>query len=49
MKYQGLKIGHGEYKSPELTIMTLETESGMVLCASTDLEIIPGLDPDLEF
>ena len=48
MKYRHIGVSH-EYKAPELTVTTLETESGMVLCASTDLEIIPGLDPDLEF
>ena len=48
MKSKHLIVGW-EYKTPVLTVVTLETESGMVLCASTDLEIIPGLDPDLEF
>ena len=50
MKSQCLKIGHGGgYNTPVLTVMTLETESGLVLCASSDFEDIPEDDPDAEF
>lgn len=50
MKSQYLRISHGGgYKSPELTVMSLETESGLVLCASSDLEDIPELFPDSDF
>ena len=50
MKRQCLKICHGEgYRTPVLTIVTLETESGMVLCTSSDFEDVPEVDPDTEF
>lgn len=50
MKRQCLKICHGVgYRTPELTVVTLETESGMVLCTSSDFEDIPELDSDDEF
>ena len=48
MKYRHIGVSH-EYKAPELTVTTLETESGMVLCASSDFEDILNLDPDFEF
>ena len=38
-----------EYKTPELTIVALETESGMVLCVSSVFEDLEFIDPDDEF
>jgi hypothetical protein len=48
MKSKHLIVGW-EYKTPVLTVVTLETESGMVLCASSGFEDIPELDSDDEF
>lgn len=48
MKCKHLEVGQW-YKTPELTVVTLETESGMVLCASSGFEDIPELDSDDEF
>ena len=38
-----------EYDTPELTVVALEAESGMVLCASSVFEDLEFVDPDDEF
>lgn len=48
MKYKQLNVSL-EYKAPELTVTTLEAEAGLVLCASTDFELLPELDSDKDF
>ncbi len=48
MKCKHLEVGQW-YMTPELTVVTLETESGMVLCASSYFEDLPELDPDIDF
>lgn len=37
------------YEAPAMTFVTLEAESGMVLCVSTSFEGMPEEDPDSEF
>ena len=48
MKCKRLEVSH-EYETPVLTVITLEAESGMVLCASSELEGLPEDDPDTDF
>lgn len=48
MKCKHFEVSH-EYETPVLTVITLEAESGMVLCASSEFEGVPEVDPDDEF
>ena len=44
-----LKVNQCSYSAPVMTLVKLEAESGMVLCASSDFEDVPEVDPDDEF
>ena len=46
---KSIKVNQCSYVAPAVTLVTLEAESGMVLCASSDFEDIPEDDPDTDF
>lgn len=46
---KSIKVNQCAYAAPAMTLVTLEAESGMVLCVSSSFEDLPELDPDNEF
>ena len=46
---KSIEVSQRSYQAPAVTLVTLETESGMVLCTSSDFEDVPEVDPDTEF
>ena len=46
---KSIEVSQRSYQAPAVTLVTLEAESGMVLCASSDFEDVPEVDPDDEF
>ena len=46
---KSIEVSQRSYQAPAVTLVTLEAESGMVLCASSELEGLPEDDPDTDF